>query len=290
VADLTLPLIHPPLPPDAPDPALRFRRRVTLRTLAAELWHDRELIRTLAERDLRARYKQTVLGFAWTFVTPVLMLIALTVFVQRVINVKTNGVPYSIFSYTGLLAWGFFASAISSGANSLIGNMSLLNKLYCPREVFTLGGVIVSMFDTATNMLIFLPLFVVTGFYPKATSYWVPVLLIIELAFALGVALLAASLIVFLRDLRHALPIVLQVGLFVTPVAYGFDAIPKVWRPLYSLVNPLGPVIDGYRRAVLLGRSPELGLLGLAALSSFLFLVIGYWTFKRLEPGVADVA
>jgi ABC-2 type transport system permease protein/lipopolysaccharide transport system permease protein len=290
VADGTISMIHPPAPPDAPDPALRFRRRVQLDQVVRDLWHDRGLIRTLAERDLRARYKQTVLGFAWTFVTPVLMLIALTVFIQRVIKVQTNGVPYSIFSYLGLLPWGFFAASIGSGANSLIGNTALLNKLYCPREVFPLGSVIVAAFDTATNMLILVPLFIITGFYPKVTSYWVPVLLVVQVAFGLGVAFLVSSLVVFLRDLRHALPIIIQVGLFVTPIAYGLDAIPKAWRPLYSFVNPLGPVIDGYRRTVLLGHAPRLGLLGLAALSSGGMLALGYWTFKRLEPGIADVA
>jgi ABC-type polysaccharide/polyol phosphate export permease len=290
VVDTPLTLVHPPPPPDAPDPALRFRRRFRLNQVARELWRDRELIRSLAERDLRARYKQTILGFAWTFVTPVLMLIAFTVFIQRVIKVQTNGVPYAIFAFMGLLPWGFFAASVAGGANSLVGNMSLLNKLYCPREVFPLAAVIVSAFDTATNLIILLPLFLITGYYPKATTYWVPVLLVVQLAFGLGVAFLCASLIVFLRDLRHALPIVLQVGLFVTPVAYSLSAIPKVWRPLYSFFNPLGPIIDGYRRTVLLGHPPDWGLLGLAALSSFAMLILGYWTFKRLEPGVADVA
>jgi ABC-2 type transport system permease protein/lipopolysaccharide transport system permease protein len=290
MVDVPLALVHPPPPGDEPDPALRFRHRVHLRQVGRDLLRDRELVRSLAERDLRARYKQTLLGFAWTFVTPVLMLVALTVFIQRVIKVQTNGVPYSLFSYVGLLAWGFFATSVASGANSLIGNMSLLNKLHCPREVFPLASVIVSAFDTGTNLLLLLPLFVITDFYPKVTTYWVPLIFVVQLAFGLGAALLCASLIVFLRDLRHALPIVLQVGFFVTPVAYSLNAIPAAWRPFYSFVDPLGPVIDGYRRTVLEGTHPDLGLLGIAAVSSFGMLMLGYWTFKRLEPGVADVA
>jgi ABC-2 type transport system permease protein/lipopolysaccharide transport system permease protein len=168
--------------------------------------------------------------------------------------------------------------------------MSLLNKVYCPREVFPLANIFVAGADALVSTVVLVLLFPLNGFWPKITSLWIPLLLLVQIAFTLAITLIIASCVVYLRDLRHALPIILQLGLFVTPVAYSFHAIPAHWRTLYSIVNPLGPVIDGYRKAILLGRTPELGLLGIGAATSTLLLVIGYRLFKRLETGIADVA
>jgi len=276
--------------PTEPPRDLRFRRRLRIGTSLVELWRARELVRSMAEREMRARYKQTVLGFAWAVVIPVVYMVVFTVFFRRVANVNTRGVPYALFTYVGLLPWTFFSSSLSLGGTSLLTNLSILNKVYCPREIFPFASVSVAAIDTTVATGVLGVLFAVTTFMPKATIVWVPVLLAVQVAFTLGVVLLFSSIIVYVRDLRHLLPIALQLGLFATPVAYGLEAIPSRWQWLYALLNPLGPVIDGYRRTVLFGQAPDMLLLGLSALTATVLLVAGYAAFKRLETGIADVA
>lgn len=273
-----------------PLPEWRFRRRVRPVAVVRELWQARALVRTLAERELRARYKQTFLGFAWAIITPITLLIVFSVFFTRAARIDTHGAPYSLFAYVGLLSWTFFSGSISQGGQSLISNMALLNKVYCPREVFPLGSVIVAAIDTLTAMTALIVLFIITGYAPKIQSVYVPLLVAVQFAFTLGVAFIVSVVTVYLRDLRQALPILLQLGLFATPVAYGIDIVPRSLQPVYAVFNPLAPVIDGYRRTVLLGLPPRWGLLGLASASALTVLCCGYLFFKRAETGIADVA
>lgn len=269
---------------------LRFRRKVRFVPGMRELWSARDLIRTLSERDLRARYKQAVLGFAWSIVNPVILMIAFTFFFQRVAHVATGGVPYPLYTYVGLVPWTFFSASVGNGGSSLLGNLSLLNKVYCPREVFPLASVATCAFDAAISCVVLVVLFFVYTFAPKVTTVWTPLLLAIQLAFGLGVTFVVATVTVYLRDLRHAVGILLQLGLFATPIAYPLSVIPAGFLPAYAALNPLGPVIDGYRRAILQGLAPQWDLVGIAAVSATAWLVGGYWMFKKLEPGIADVA
>jgi ABC-2 type transport system permease protein/lipopolysaccharide transport system permease protein len=255
-----------------------------------ELWRARELLWTLAERDLRVRYKQTYLGAAWALITPVAMMIVFTLVFHRIANVDTNGAPYPLFSYLGLLAWGYFSGSVTNGGQSLLANNLLLNKVYCPREVFPLYTLVVAAVDMLVASSVLLLLFAITGYAPKATSIWVPLLFLVQLAFTAGVTLLVSSSLVYLRDLRQVVPFALQLGLFVTPVAYSMNFIPAEFRVLYAILNPLAPVIDGYRRAVLYGQAPDWHLLTPAACSAVVVLVAGYAVFKRLETHFADVA
>jgi ABC-2 type transport system permease protein/lipopolysaccharide transport system permease protein len=255
-----------------------------------ELWHARELVRTLAERDLKARYKQAVLGFAWALITPVLLMLVFTVVFTQVAEVDTDGVPYPLFSYLGLLPWSFFSVSVAAGASSLISNVSLLNKVYCPREVFPISNVIVALTDMVIASGVLVLLFAVYGVAPAPTSVFVPLLLLIQIAFTVGVVLTLSVVVVYLRDVRHALPILLQMGLFATPVAYSMALIPEEWRVPYVAVNPLAGVIDGYRRAVLEGVPPDAVLTLVAGTSATVALLLGYTVFKRLEGGIADVA
>jgi len=274
----------------APAPSQRFKRRATLLKAPAEIWRARMLVRALAERELRALYKQAVLGVAWSVLTPVALMLVFTIFFQRVATIDTHGVPYSLFVYIGLIAWNFFSASLSTGGMSLVNQMHLVNKLKCPREVFPLAYMFVAAFNTVIAGLVLLVLFAVNGFAPKITSPVAILPLIVQLAFTLGVTLIVASVTVYLRDLRHALPILLQLGLLATPIAYGLDQIPENLQPLYSAVNPLGPVIDSYRATILYGTMPNWSLLGIGAVSSFVFLIAGIKLFRRLELGFADVA
>jgi ABC-type polysaccharide/polyol phosphate export permease len=274
--------------PAEPPPETLFRLRLRLVSALKEVWQARDLVRTLAERDFRIRYKQAVLGFAWALLTPLALMVVFTVFFQRVANVDTNGVPYPLFAYLGLLPWTFFSASVMQGGQSLVTNSQLVNKLYCPREVFPIASVMTAAIDTSIAVVPLAALFAITGFVPKATTVWVPVLLFVQVAFTFGVTLFISAVLVFFRDIRHALPIILQVGLFATPVAYSLEVVPASLRVAYSALNPLAPVIDGYRRTVLLGLPPNWELLGPGAATAVATLVMGYVVFKRLEPGFAD--
>ncbi len=277
-------------PSVAPDPALIFRRHIRLRSAVVEVWKSRELVRSLAEREVRARYKQAILGFSWAVITPLVLMVVFTVFVRRVAQVDTGGAPYALFSYLGLLPWTFFSSSVNTGGQSLIVNSTLLNKIYCPREVFPLASMIVAGIDSSISTAILGALFAITTFAPKVTSLWVPVLLVVQVIFTVGVTLVISGVLIYLRDLRQALPLLLQFGLFATPVAWGIEVVPERWQLPYSILNPLVPVIDGYRRTVLYGQAPQWDLLAPAAVSAAVMLVLGYLMFKRLEIGFADAA
>jgi ABC-type polysaccharide/polyol phosphate export permease len=276
--------------PAAPPPEILWRFKLHIFAAIRELWQARALVRTLAERDFRIRYKQTALGLAWAVLTPLALMVVFTIFFQRVAKVDTGGAPYALFAYLGLLPWTFFSTSVSQGGQTLVTNNQLVNKVYCPREVFPLASVVVGGIDTAIAVLVLGVLFLVTGYAPRATAVWVPLLVAVQVTFTFGVTLVISAVLVFFRDLRHVLPIVLQLGLFATPVAYGMNVVPENLQVLYSALNPLAPVIDGYRRTILWGLPPDWQLLGPGAITSVLLLAVGYVMFKRLEPGFADYA
>ena len=277
-------------PPAQPPSALRYRRELRPVEAIRALWRSREMIRSLAEREMRARYKQTFLGIAWAIITPVALMFAFALFFRRVATVDTGGAPYVLFAYLGLLPWGFFSMSLSQGGISLLLNVPLLNKVSFPREVFPLGSVALAIVDTSIALSALVVLFAVEGVAPEPMSVFVPLFLLVAFAFTVGVVLFVSSIVVYFRDLGSTLPLALQVGLFVTPVAYGLDKVPHAYRRIYVAANPLAEVIDGLRRTVLLDRAPQWGLLGIASLSSVIVLVVGYGVFKRLEAGIADIA
>jgi ABC-2 type transport system permease protein/lipopolysaccharide transport system permease protein len=217
-------------------------------------------------------------------------MVVFTIFFKRVADVRTGNVPYPLFSYVGLLAWTFFSGALSKGAVSITQNLTLLNKVYCPREVFPLASVAVAGVDTGIAVSVLGILFVIYQFMPTATIVWVPLLIAVQLAFTIGITVGMSAMVVYFRDLRQVLPMILQFGLFATPVGYGLEEMPHRWWPIYSAVNPLVPVIDGYRRTILLGHPPRFDLLLIGGTASVLYLVVGYIMFKKVEGGFADVA
>jgi ABC-type polysaccharide/polyol phosphate export permease len=281
--------LHPEIP-SSPPAELRFRRPIRPIASLRELWHARGLLRALVERQLRGRYKQALLGFAWALIPSVTMMLVLTFFVQKAVTIETGGVPYPLFSYVALLAWSFFASSFAGASGSLLGNIALLNKVYCPREVFPVASTITSAVDAILGLTVLALLFGINTFVPKATAVWVPVLLIVLVAFTIGMSLIMSSLVVYLRDLRHVLPMITQLGLLATPIAYGMNKIPENLRVPYSAVNPLAPVIDGLRRTILLGQQPAWDMLAAGATTSFVLLAVGFILFKKLETGFTDVA
>jgi ABC-type polysaccharide/polyol phosphate export permease len=254
------------------------------------VWRARSLIRTLAEREIRVRYKQAVLGFAWAIFTPLVLMVAFTLFFSKAARIDTGPVPYPLFAFVGLIPWTFFSTSVSQGGLSLVVNVPLLNKVSCPREVFPMASVAVAGMDSLISVAVLGLLFLRLGFAPRPTAVWVPLILAVQVAFTLGVTLFVSAVVVYLRDLRHALPLILQLGLFVTPVAFPLDVVSPSYRLAYVAVNPLAAVIDAYRRALLGGRPPVTGLFAVSALTATVTLLAGYALFKRLETGIADVA
>jgi ABC-2 type transport system permease protein/lipopolysaccharide transport system permease protein len=254
------------------------------------LWRARPIVRTITERNLRVRYKQSFLGFAWALLTPVGLLIGLIIVFHRVAGVETGDVPYPLFAYVGLLAWTFFSASLSVGGSSVVNDKALLSKSRFPREVFPLSGVALSGVDAAMALVPLGILFAIEGRAPAPTTPLAILPLLVLVAFTVGMALALSAIIVHLRDVRLALPILLQIGLFLTPVAYSLDLVPSWARLAYCFLNPVAPVIDGLRRTVLEGELPRWQYLGAGAATAVLVLVGGYLLFKRLEGSFADVA
>jgi ABC-2 type transport system permease protein/lipopolysaccharide transport system permease protein len=272
-----------------PPRELLFKKRINLLASVREIWARRELIFTLAERDLRVRYKQTILGFLWSIIVPLFLVLVFSVFLERVVNFDTGGTPYILFAFIGLIPWTSFSVSVNQGGQSIVNNSSLLNKVYCPREAFPIASITVASFDAVISTLVLCVLFVITGVAPKVTSLWIPVLIAVQFTFTLGVVFVVSAIVVFVRDLRQALPLMLQLGLFATPVAYPVPLSPS-FELLYSVLNPLAPVINGYRRAILFGVPPQWELVALAAASALVWLLGGYALFKKLEVRFADFA
>lgn len=273
-----------------PPPELLHRRRLAPWHSLTQLWEYRRIVRTLAERNLRVRYKQSWLGFTWAVLTPIALLVVLTIVFQRGVGVSTGGTPYPLFAFVGLIPWTFFAASITTGGVSVLSDKALLNKARFPREVFPLSSIVVAAVDSAMTMV---PLALIFLWFQHPLS-WHLVMVLAPLAVlvvaTVGATLLVSAWVVYVRDVRLVLPLVVQVGLFATPVAYDISLVPDGLRPAYALLNPVAPVIDALRRTALLGESPAWSELGLATASGTVLLLVGYAVFKRLDGGFADVA
>jgi ABC-type polysaccharide/polyol phosphate export permease len=276
--------------PDNPPPELRYKHRVGFFASAADLWRNREIVRSLADRDFRARYKQAMLGFGWAIINPLVLVLVFTFTIRRFAHVYTEHVPYSIWAFTGLVAWTFFAGSVTWATQCLVSNQALLNKVNFPREAFPVASVGLSCIDTSISLLGLIAYFAIFEFLPKSTSYWIPVIFLVQLAFTLGVSLILSIVVVYIRDLRQIVPVIVQIGIFASPVAYNITQLLKPpWRVVYNAVNPMAGVIDSYRRVILYGEMPHPEYLLAAAATSLVVLVVGLRIFKRLEAGIADL-
>lgn len=277
--------------PDEPPKHLLYRRESQLRSSLHALWESRDITFTLAERDIRAQYKQATLGLAWALIAPLAMLVIFTLIFSKVKSLGIPaGIPYPIFAFIGILSWTFFAQALGTGGTALLTNKDLMSKTQFPRECFPLETILV---NGVNGILAWIPLVLLFAYYrfvPYATSVWVPLFIVIEVLFTIGITLGVSALIIQMRDLAQVLPIIIQLGLFITPVIWEFSVIPAKFRIPYGFVNPLGPVIDDIRRTMLLGLNPDPGPLIAAAAGTACYLVVGYRLFKRFEVNFADIA
>lgn len=255
-----------------------------------ELWTSRELLYFLTWRDVLVRYKQAVLGVAWAVLQPVLTMIVFTVVFNRALGVKSpySGVPYEVFSFSGLLAWQFFAGALGRSGVSLVGNANLLTKVYFPRLVIPLSAVLAGLVDFAISFVVLLILMAAYGIFPSWEIIFLPLFLLLAVVTALGVSLWLSALDVLYRDVQYIIPFLVQLWMFVSPVIYSIGDIPEgALRVIYSL-NPMTGVIGGFRWA-LLGQEFPGDYLWISTAVVMVVLVGGLFYFKRMERVFADV-
>jgi len=274
-------------PTDAPVTVIEPRRGWIGLDLG-ELWEYRELFAFLVWRDVKVRYKQTVLGAAWAVLQPFLTMIVFSLFFGRLAGVPSDDVPYPIFSYSALVPWTFLATAVTQSSNSLVTSANLLRKIYFPRLIVPTSTVFAALVDFSIAFAVLLAMMAFYGFAPTANALWLPLLLLLALVTALGVGLWLSALNVQFRDVRYTVPFLVQFWLFATPIAYPSSLLPEVWRPLYA-VNPMVGVVEGFRWA-LLGTDTAPGpMIAVSCLAAVTLLVSGALYFRRMEKTFADV-
>jgi ABC-type polysaccharide/polyol phosphate export permease len=280
-----------PMPIDEPPAAIRYRRALRLTVAFRELYASRSIIRGLVVRQIRSQYSQQILGLAWAILAPLAQMIVFTFLLNRVAGsaFDTDGVPRPLFLYVGLTCWSFFASSVTSAGSSLIGN-PLLNKVYAPREVFPLAQVTTSGVDGIASAALLPLLFLNAQRLPSATFYWTPLLIAILVVFTVAVALAVSALTVYVRDLRSGLPLLMQLGLFLTPILYPISNLPERLRQITLLVNPVAGVVEGLRSCLFYNQAPDAAATLAAAGSAIVYLLAAFILFKRLETGFADVS
>lgn len=252
-----------------------------------DLWIYRELIFFLVWRDIKVRYKQTLLGAAWAVIQPVMTMLVFTFIFGTVAKLPTDGIPYPIFSYTALLPWGLFTAALNTASRSLTSNQNMVTKIYFPRLVLPLSSVLGGLVDFGIAFLILIVLMIYYGVAPTTAVWTLPFFLILTIITALGVALWLSAINVQYRDVNYVLPFLTQFWLFITPVAYSAKVITGKWQIVYSL-NPMAGVVNGFRWA-LLGTNTGPGLnMAISIGISLLFLISGLFYFRSMERSFAD--
>jgi len=253
-----------------------------------ELWHYRDLLFFLAWRDISVRYKQTILGAAWAIIQPFFSMVVFSLFFGRLAKIPSDGVPYPIFSYAALLPWQYFSQAMSSSSNSLVGSSNLLTKVYFPRLVIPLASVITPAIDFAIAFVVLLGMMAFYGIALTWNVLWLPAFLLLALITALGVGLWLSAMNVQYRDIRYAVPFLVQFWMFASPVTYPSSIVPAQWRALYGL-NPMAGVIEGFRWALLGTETGPGPLTAVSVAAALVLLVSGAFYFRRMERTFADV-
>ena len=253
-----------------------------------DLWQYRELLYFLAWRDIKVRYKQTVLGVAWAIIQPFFTMVVFTLFFGKLAKMPSEGVPYPIFSYAGLLPWTFFAQAMNQSSDSLVGNANLITKVYFPRLVIPLSACLAPLVDFCIAFIVLIGMMFYYQIFPTSTLIWLPAFLLLALATSLGVGLWLSALNVQYRDVRYTIPFLSQLWLFATPVIYPSGAVHSPWRIILGL-NPMTGVVEGFRWALLgIGAAPG-GMIYTSMGVALLLVLTGVIYFNRMEKTFADI-
>ncbi len=259
----------------------------TLAGMIGEQIRHRELLFSLVRRDLLLRYKQTLLGFAWAILVPAAHMLVFTAIFTRVVRLETD-VPYPLYAYAGLLPWTFFASALTFAATSLTRDANLVTKVWFPREIFPFAAILVALVDFGVAATLLVGLMAFYGIVPGPEALFLPVILLVHLAFTAGMALLLALGNLLYRDVKYLLGVGLTIWMLLTSVVYPVDRIGGRLADWLAL-NPMTPIIDGYRAVLLRGELPPAGPFGYAAAAAVVLLLGGWFAFHRTEPYFAEL-
>src|SRR5258708_28426056 len=259
-----------------------------LRADLAKLWQYRDLLYTLSVHRIKVRYKQSVLGVFWAILQPLSMMLIFTFIFAFIARISSEGAPYAIFAYTALLPWNFFSSAVSNATNSLVSHSQFVTKVYFPREILPITYVVAALFDFVVAATLLGVLMIYYHVRPTANAlYAVPIMLVLT-CFALAMSFLFSATQVRIRDIGVAVPLLLQLWMFATPVIYPLASVPARWRTLYEL-NPMVGVIENFRELILHSGAPEFQSLLTSAVFSLVLLFVSYLYFKRVEATMADI-
>ncbi|MGD0774086.1 MAG: ABC transporter permease [Candidatus Solibacter sp.] len=253
----------------------------------SELWHYRELLYFLVWRDIKVRYKQTVLGAGWAIVQPLLTMVVFSLFFGRLAKVPSDGIPYPVFSFTALVPWTYFAFGLNQSAESLVGSANLLRKIYFPRLLIPISAVVAGIVDFTLAFGMLLIMMLHYGIVPGTHTFWLPLFLLLAVTTSLGAGLWLSALNVMFRDVRYTMPFLTQLWMFATPIAYPSSLLPEPWRTIYGL-NPMAGVVEGFRWALLRTKTAPGPMLVVSALVSLALLASGAFYFRRTERTFAD--
>ena len=253
-----------------------------------ELWKSKELLYFLAWRDIKVRYTQAALGVAWAVLQPLLMMTIFSVFLGRLAKIPSDGVPYPVFALAGLVPWTFFSNAVGEATNSVVASANLVSKIWFPRLVLPAAALVSWLPDLSIASFLVVGMMLIFHLTPPLTALLLPLFAAYALLAAASVSVWLAALNVRYRDVRYAVPFVIQLWLFATPVAYPASIVPHRFRLLLGL-NPMTGVVEGFRWALLGQRQPPWGLMAVSGLVSLIVLVSGMYYFRRSESGFADV-
>jgi lipopolysaccharide transport system permease protein len=253
-----------------------------------ELWEYRELLYFLTWRDIKVRYKQTVLGAAWAIIQPFFTMVVFSLFFGRLAGIPSDGVPYPIFSFAALVPWTFFANGLNQSSNSLVGSAELIKKVYFPRLAVPIATVLSGVVDFALAFLVLVGMMLYYGVIPTVNALWLPLFFLLALVTSLGVGLWLSALNVKFRDVRYTVPFLTQFWMFSTPIAYPSSLLSEPWRTLYAL-NPMVGVVEGFRWALLRTNTAPGPMIVASSIAALAILVGGAFYFRRMEKDFADV-
>lgn len=253
-----------------------------------ELWKYHELLYFLIWRDIKVRYKQTVLGIAWAIIQPFLTMVVFSIFFGRLGNIPSDNIPYPIFSFAALVPWTFFANGLTQASNSLVGSANLIKKVYFPRLIIPIATVLAGVIDFILAFLMLTGMMFYFNIIPTINAVWIPLFLLLALVTSLGVSLWFSAMNVQFRDVRYVIPFLAQFWLFSTPIAYPSSLLSEPWRTLYG-INPMTGVVEGFRWALLGTNTAPGPIVIVSSLVAFFLLVSGALYFRRMEKTFADV-
>jgi lipopolysaccharide transport system permease protein len=263
-------------------------RQAWFRLDLAELWHSRELLYFLIWRDVKLRYQQTLIGMAWVIFQPLMTMLILALVFGYFARIPSDGLPYTIFAFTALIPWTYFAQSLNRSSGSLVNNANLVSKVYFPRLIIPLASVIGPALDFLVSLTVLAVMMVWYGIVPNEGIAALPFFMILTFMTALSLSLFLSILYVKYRDIGHAVPFLIQIWMFASPVVYPVSLVPEQWRVLYSL-NPMAGVIEGFRWALLGKMAPDFGVIAVSACVVTFLLVAGIVYFKKMEQTFVDV-